>query len=436
MTDDELKRFFYNRLRPEEPLPPGDERWVDLSPASANLLEPLLQRIEIDDSFTYQLVTGFIGTGKSTELARLVRRLEANGFTAVYSRAEPLVNEFGPTQIGEVLAYIAYALDQADMGSGPLGTLVDTAKSVLTGVELEGLELSGGPAKLKLALGRSARLSDRVREVAREQAGPLFTQLVALIESAQKRLRERGEPGLVLIIDVLDHLIGHPETAAEVEESVRHVLLERTELRRLPAHLILTVPPAMIRYGETLGQFYSGELMVMPSIHTRHKDDEPDPQGVNIMVQFVAKRAGGIDALHRCFGLDLKPLLRLVAASGGSLRDLLRLVRNCLVDAQSLPIARDVADGVIARAGRPLRENLFDEYRPHIDEMMKSPERRFPRSAATWPLLQSLFRDQVVLRYHNADYWEALNPLALRYIDVAAFDRLLSTTEEVAVTAE
>lgn len=88
--DASIKRF-YNRLRPEEALKRDDDRWVDLSPASQDLLEPLRKRIEMEaEDFTCQLVTGFIGTGKSTELLRLADQLGEAAFAVVYSDAEAL----------------------------------------------------------------------------------------------------------------------------------------------------------------------------------------------------------------------------------------------------------------------------------------------------------------------------------------------------------
>lgn len=125
------QRAFYNNLRPEEPLPPGDPRWVDLSSTAGDLLNPLKQRIEWDDQFTCQLVTGFIGTGKSTELMRLAAQLKERRFEAVYTRAEPLSQDFAPTDVGDVLAYLAFALHQAGLGRGLLRNLLTQASDLL-----------------------------------------------------------------------------------------------------------------------------------------------------------------------------------------------------------------------------------------------------------------------------------------------------------------
>lgn len=315
--------------------------------------------------------------------------------------------------------------------------LLDEAKSALqTQIEFKEGELAAGPAKVKVAFSRYQVLGETVKELVRQRTASLASQLEDVIKQAQARIRRQRKRGLVVILDVLDHLTGHPENASEVERSVRHVLLERNELRRLPAHVILTVPTSMIRYDTELARVYSGDLLVMPAVRTRHKDGTPDAVGVGGLQHFVARRADEPGLMEVVFGRDLKPLRRLIAASGGDLRRLQQLLRSCLAERGELPLAREFVDGVIRRASRPFNENLYEEYKQPLHQMLDSAEQRFPRSEQTASLLQELFRSALLLRYHNDDYWEALHPLALRHFDPTSFTRLLGSTERLNVAVE
>lgn len=436
MAEFDLRHYFYNRLRPEEPLDdPNDDRWVDLSEATAPFLEPLERRIvlEGEGGFIHQLVTGFIGSGKSTQLVRLKQRLDEAGFEVIYSRADPLVNQFRPTDVGEVLVYVAYALQQEGYGPHLLRGLLQEARSYLGGtVDVKEGEVSAGVVKVKAALNRDQTLREKLLEVGRARAGALATQVQELVQRVQARVRRKGKRGLVIILDALDKVVGEPENAQAVQDSVRYLLLERAELRQLPAHVILTVPPTMIRYGAALERVYTGELAIMPAVRTRHKDGRPCRKGLGALTQFMAKRAGGEERLAQAFGEDLRPLRRLIAASGGHLRDLMRMARACLEQAPELPVPSLLVDDMASRASQSFFEALYEEYKPYLRQMMADAGARFPRSEELGPMLQSLLRDGLVLRYHNADWWEGIHPLALRHLEPNDFRRLLDETENLA----
>ena len=79
----------YNRCNPDIALEPGDELYIDLDARGVrghDWVERLAAPIDLAAGPTIQLFTGLPGSGKSTELRRLVQRLGAaeSNFEVVY----------------------------------------------------------------------------------------------------------------------------------------------------------------------------------------------------------------------------------------------------------------------------------------------------------------------------------------------------------------
>lgn len=80
----------YNAADPAEPLPSGDDRYVDCTDVRGNrdVVQRMFDTITWSNVNTAQLLTGHRGCGKSTELLRLRARLEEAGYTVVYFEAD------------------------------------------------------------------------------------------------------------------------------------------------------------------------------------------------------------------------------------------------------------------------------------------------------------------------------------------------------------
>jgi hypothetical protein len=79
----------YNSVK-LDPLESGDPRYVDCSPARGgeDVVKFLSLRIENSNRPISQLISGHRGCGKSTELKRLVKDLENEGYLVVYFAAD------------------------------------------------------------------------------------------------------------------------------------------------------------------------------------------------------------------------------------------------------------------------------------------------------------------------------------------------------------
>ncbi|MBI3245726.1 MAG: hypothetical protein HYZ50_04365 [Deltaproteobacteria bacterium] len=115
----------------------------------------------------------------------------------------------------------------------------------------------------------------------------------------------------------------------------------------------------------------------------------------------------------------------LIAASGGYLRDLLRLLRNCLAEVDALPITSAIVRQVIDRGVSLSAELPLETYRADLEAILANPEHRWPRDDDKLRRMYQMIRDRVILRYSNHDQWEGIHPLVMAHIKRELFDRLI-----------
>lgn len=256
----------------------------------------------------------------------------------------------------------------------------------------------------KSALDRTPALHERLRKYAQERA--LYEQVSQLIISAQAEVKKQQRQGLVLILDNLDHLSdpqGKPDTP--VTESVLKVLHDAPELQRLSLYLILTVPPTILPSAHDLRANY-GESFIVPEAKIFTRDDKRDETAFFTMEKFVDKRVP-----LTCFDTPASVRL-LIAASGGCLPDLLRLLLNCLADVDALPITSDIVQQAIERSVSLSAELPIETYRADLEAILANPEHRLPRDDDRLRRMYKMIRDRVILRYSNHDQWEGISPVS------------------------
>ena len=95
----------YNMFDPLEPLPAGDDRYVECQKVRGDedVRIDLGRKILRSKRMTCQLYSGYRGGGNSTELRRLADRLEKQGFFVVYFEADEKDVEPEDTQYSDIL---------------------------------------------------------------------------------------------------------------------------------------------------------------------------------------------------------------------------------------------------------------------------------------------------------------------------------------------
>ena len=204
MTD--ILRDAYNACFFQTPLETDDEKRVDFNALGVRGtdFDPILRLqtgIEAADSPTQQLFSGFIGSGKSTELKRLAANLENQGYKALLIDTEEYMNLKVPPNVNDLLATVAAGVDKFIQRECNKGTLKhfksywDRFYTFLgSEIELEGMTISvpaAGELELKLKqevtfkakmyeyLEKNGRLSDLA-----QQCNTFLDEAVALLKKA------------------------------------------------------------------------------------------------------------------------------------------------------------------------------------------------------------------------------------------------------------
>ncbi|MHB1560355.1 MAG: hypothetical protein ACYC61_23130, partial [Isosphaeraceae bacterium] len=201
---------------------------------------------------------------------------------------------------------------------------VDDTESVKKEVDLETeAEARAKWGALGFSIGILARLKSRIlgshearREIRRDlqnYSSELIRRFNLLLDNAHVALKSASKPpNLLLVVDNLDRL--SPPIAS-------NLFFDNGEMLRMPrAHMIYTVPIAAVLAPKNVGTIFQ-HLFTLPMIKTRWRDGRNFRHGKEVLTQLLAARIE-LDAIFA----TKKVVARLIEMSGGSVRDLMRLV--------------------------------------------------------------------------------------------------------------
>jgi hypothetical protein len=439
----ELQNFVEN-CNPSVPLGPNDPRYVPLDEGTPvrgsdgrSCMDELARTILFAGPgvLTCQLFTGFPGTGKTTELARLGARLTASRdlpTQVIHIDFQDYIDMYAPASIADVLRVLAYVLDRnatvaegkdPDATPGYLGRLADFLTR--TDVELKELALKVGGGGFESSLKLEAKHNPTFRASLHKALAGRFQQFAADARSEMTHALARLEAAthakrFVVICDALEKIQPmREEDREQSEKSVETLYVQHFELLHLPCHAIYTFPVWLrLRAGPILGALYAREPLILPSVKVAELDEAHTPYrpGYEKLIEILRRRVD----VGRVFGADLAATLDpIVAASGGYTRDLLRLARELLYDANAFPVGPKECEAVLRRLtenyGRTIRSpdlNLLVE----VARTHGLPE----GDVATLARFGRLFEQFLILAYRNGTEWYDLHPLVRRAPTVKA----------------
>ena len=217
-------RFFFNRCKPDVPIPADDpEGWyVDFDAEDLRgerCIEVMATRIQLADRPITQLFTGFPGSGKTSELFRLTRSLEGAGYLVVYADTLETVDVLNPIESVDVAIALGLALDERLTALLNEGKLVrwtrrfghEVKELLFSDVALKELNLKGGGevagAEIGLELKSNPSFRKVLRQAANDRRRQFLDQIRTFFGNANNKAREAGFPGgLVVILDNLEKL--------------------------------------------------------------------------------------------------------------------------------------------------------------------------------------------------------------------------------------
>ncbi len=424
----EFVRDFFRKVT-DQPLTPEDPRYVhvyeDEQLAKADPVELMARAIEFTPGESVQLLSGFRGSGKSTELRRLKKRLETSGYLVVLYDIEDYLNTSTPVDISDFLMALAGAFGEEVVKNFLLeGDPVQESYwsrfvNFLTKTNVEFSEIGGklgtegASISLKANLKSDPSFKKKLQDHMKGYLGSLEKDVKSFLEECVKKIRKKyGEAQeVVLLVDSVEHIRGTSINASEVQSSVETLFATHSDKLHLPyLHVIYTVPPYLkVRYPG-LGALYApGGVQVIPSIKLKAFDGSPFPAGVEACQKVVTKRGDWEHLLGTRAALD-----KLIFHSGGQLRDLLRLIAEVLRRTDAPPVTASKIDDAIAQIRTEFLP-IADSDAVWLARIARTHEASLD-DAIRLPDLARFLDTHLVLCYKNGNEWYDVHPLIREHV--------------------
>ncbi len=349
-----------------EPLDPvRDAKLYQPLRAVESALEPVFSEVELAVDRTAQLVTGPRGSGKSTELLRLKKRFEEIGYQVAYIDLLAYVNRSTSVDIIEILIALALGVaDVSDRAEAPSGESTQWRARFQDWfnrlVDSTSASLQIGPARAGFDLASLLRESPdfltRLRQQLAFHIPRLHAEVDEFIRSVADDRVVPGGPGFVVIVDSLEKLRGTTSNNADVQASVERLFVHHGALLRFDAfHAIYTVPVHLKFTNPGALGLFNGSVRMVPILKVHDQNGADLEETIAELVELVGRRIKSELLLG-----DPELLRKIILASGGHIRDLLRIVREVINLAfgrrSSLPAEPSIVDQAIAQIARDLSQ--------------------------------------------------------------------------------
>ncbi len=333
----------YRTCNHDRPLAIDDERYEDLSAARGDdtrrNVKARFMRAD-EGEFVHVAFVSHRGAGKTTEILRVCDDLKRS-FETWYFEANLQLDERHITAEDLLLSLVIGLEEHFDETDRPLPPeavegvkkwFAEVIASTAWGAQLKGdlgFESSAGfevpffhkvKAELKALLRIEGDYRRQVQEAFRRYPGTLLRHVNNLLDAANRWL---GDRRLLLVIDNLDRY--DPKVVDELLMGGGQVL------QKLRCHLLVTPPIALhLRpVSERLDQHFITEQMFAVRLRNPsqpYTDFDAHAPGRDALLRALDRRMD-VDKLIP----DVAARDRLVLASGGAIRDLLRLVREAIL---------------------------------------------------------------------------------------------------------
>lgn len=424
--DRDTKRRLLKACRIDEPIPHGDPRHFDFDDPDRLRGEPWRKKmIEVidyhPDEPTTQVVTGLPGSGKTTELRQVEAELTELGYQVVFVDAGAWIRDdepINPSAIQLALALALYPAGKPDSFPAWTREYANQFWEFLSSeVKIKELQTGIDNVKLKLELSTDDTLFQEVTRRLRELQG-WRKKIFELLEQASKSAKDR----LVLILDGLEKRATGDLFGAEEREKHRNhwfgAFLVHTLDLKPPTHVIYTVPPFMVRRAASIGQRFGHELRFLPMIRVlKGSSDESERSTVH---------GPGLQAMREALFLRVNAEWfedEIIASwlafhSGGYMRDLLRLVSECIYACpEGGLITRQIAEDATERVRQTYREGLETSQSELLNKVHEDHE--YPlESGENERQMDELLQGHLMLRYHNSRSWYDAHPLLWSQLDI------------------
>jgi len=439
-----------------EPLDLGDKRYINLSSArgTRDLLKlgKYLENSADNETFACAAFVGHRGSGKSTELKRLENHL-ADRFTSLQLEVDQSLQldcDYTDLLLWLVDCVVAFfAREKLPLNAAKASAVADwfaertieTAEELKKEIATETVAEVGAKAGTNLwFLSYSAKLLARVkarisgnrsyRDVARKKLQNYSDELIhgvnSVLADARTVLAAAGRPHRLLVVhDKLDRM--RPEPAIRLFRDNGDLL------KQIEADCVWTVPinSRLAPFGiHTL----FNHVFSMPTIKVHDRAGKPVAAGIDGLVELVSRRVE--------IGLvfDSPDVVAYLARmSGGSIRDLLRLVGEAQLAAQvdGLSVIDQASAEDAVKKVRIDFQGTFipaDAYYPLLAAVAKTKQDAFitgsgtpEQAASNRAFFADLLVNGSVLEYNGDERWFDVHPVIS---DIEAFRNACKAPKE------
>jgi hypothetical protein len=415
MSDAKALYQQFDPLRPLEADAEGDALYVDwqkeLAPQDVKVL--LINSIALSSQVSIvKLFTGHRGSGKTTELMRVKRKLEQGPPGQKWFVSQLQAEEWVDLQdvcASEIVFQMALQLvsDLKDAGqSFGLEKFTQFFKEfrdlLNTEVELKSVDVALDPFKFGLTLKQVPSARPALRRLLEGRLPRLYDLInKEVLTKAREWLKtEYGCEGILLIVDQLDRI---PRKLINGRGLTNHESLYLDSsgiLRALDCHVIYTVPVELVhshvrpRLQNLYGQALS--LPAIPVIDRNGRENEPGCETLRQIVLNRAEKAGM--SVEEVF-VDPSSLGQLCRLSGGHVRTLCNLMRSTIELCGELPLSADAVLQTARAWAVDLAEPLNQADWTLLRQVHQTHEA--PREAAEQEVLSGLLANMYVLGYRD-----------------------------------
>jgi len=357
--DPTFLREFFKASNPGNPV--SDPRYyIDFSDVRGGDIVGELARTIIDlspDEATTQLLTGHVGSGKSTELLQLRQRLQQAGFHVVYFDSG-LDLELADVEVTDILLVMARqisaSLEAAGIALKPpyfqrlFRSIVETLQMP---IEIKDVTLSAGIAEITAQSKESTNLRSQLHQYLEPRTKNILDAInTELLAPGIAQLKAQGQQGLVAIADNLEKMLRNAKPNGRSQPE--YLFVDRgDQLKRLDCHVIYTIPLELVFSNDLpmLMNRFGLRPRVLTMVPVKTIDGEINPTSLAKLRQMVMARAfpdlSASDRLAHITDIFDEPatLDRLCLTSGGHVRNVLRYVTGCLRK-QGLPITAETLE--------------------------------------------------------------------------------------------
>ncbi len=370
----------------------------------------LARRLKIDDSKSKVLFTGHRGSGKTTELFRLMHELDDEFLVVYYSMKENFnLSEVTHTHvlisIGLKIYEIAIKKDlriNRDIVEKLEKWMIDTTK--ITSEEIKAsvsTEAGIGTIFAKISSVLRAEGSSRVefREEIERKTPDLIELINDLISEVYIESRDRlHKKDLLIIIDDLDK----PDLKIAEEIFYKHA----DSLTQPMCKIIYTIPIALVysKNYKQMEQMFDG-IEILPMVKTLKKDGTRYEDGIGELKEILSKRMD-LDLF------DQEALEYLIMKTGGIIRDLLNLSADCCLTA-SLKADTESDVKIDSSIVHEALSELRNDYRRMltVEDYEKLETIKERKDSDKDESLMGLLHSLSVLYYLNDDCWYDVHPV-------------------------